>query len=122
MPPAGQTKPAVRPRLPDRVAIGALTQTYPPGLVDQVLAQTGRRERRYRLLPARMVVYYLLAMCLFADIAYVEVLRLLVEALRRPGRLGALRRGCRSSPHSSRPGCGWAPSRSRPCSSRPPGR
>src|SRR6266498_1010630 len=87
MPPVGQTKPAVVPRLSDRVAIGALTQTYPPELVDQVLAQTGRRERRYRLLPARMVVYYLLAMCLFADIAYVEVLRLLVEALRRPGRL-----------------------------------
>ncbi len=86
MPPVGQTKPAVVPRLSDRVAIGALTQTYPPELVDQVLAQTGRRERRYRLLPARMVVYYLLAMCLFADIAYVEVLRLLVEALRRPGR------------------------------------
>jgi Insertion element 4 transposase N-terminal/Transposase DDE domain len=87
MPPAGQTKPTVVPRLSDRVAIGALTQTYPPGLVDQVLAQCGRRERRHRLLPARMVVYYLLAMCLFADIAYVEVLRLLVEALRRPGRV-----------------------------------
>jgi len=87
MPPAGQTKPTVVPRLSDRVAIGALTQTYPPGLVDQVLAECGRRERRHRLLPARMVVYYLLAMCLFADIAYLEVLRLLVEALRRPGRV-----------------------------------
>ena len=86
MPPAGQTKPMVVPRLSDRVAIGALTQTYPPGLVEQVLAECGRRERRHRLLPARMVVYYLLAMCLFADVAYLEVLRLLVEALRRPGR------------------------------------
>jgi Insertion element 4 transposase N-terminal len=88
MPPAGQVKATVEPRLSDRVAIGALTQTYPPGLVDQVLIQTGRRERRHRLLPARMVVYYLLAMCLFADVAYLEVLRLLVEALRRPARVG----------------------------------
>jgi hypothetical protein len=46
MAPAGQIKPTVEPRLSDRVAIGALTQTHPPGLVDQVLAQTGRRERR----------------------------------------------------------------------------
>ena len=87
MPPAGQVRPTVEPRLSDRVAVGALTQTYPPGLVDRVLAESGRRERRHRLLPARMVVYYLLAMCLFADIAYLEVLRLLVEALRRPGRV-----------------------------------
>src|SRR5215216_4830256 len=88
MPPAGQVKPRVEPRLSDRVAIGALTQTYPPALVDQVVAQTGRRERRQRLLPARMVVYYLLSLALFADIAYLEVLRLLVEALRRPARVG----------------------------------
>jgi Insertion element 4 transposase N-terminal len=42
-----------------------------------------------------MVVYYLLTMCLFADIAYVEVLRVLVEALRRPVRaVTAARHGC----------------------------
>jgi hypothetical protein len=76
------------PRWSDRVAIGALTQTYPPALVDEVLAQTGRREQRTRLLPARMVVYYLLALALFADVAYLEVLRLLTEALRRPSRRG----------------------------------
>ena len=86
MPRAGQLKPPVLARLSDRVAIGALTATFPPELVDRVLAQTGRTERRRRLLPARMVVYYLLALALFADVAYLEVLRLLVEALRRPGR------------------------------------
>jgi Insertion element 4 transposase N-terminal len=56
--------------------------------VDEVLAQTGRREQCTRLLPARMVVYYLLALALFADVAYLEVLRLLTEALRRPSRRG----------------------------------
>jgi hypothetical protein len=87
MPLAGRVKASVEPQLSDQVAIGALTQTYPPGLVDNVLAQTRRRERRHRLLPARMIVYHLLAMCLFADIVYLEVLRLLVEALRRPSRV-----------------------------------
>ena len=86
MPPAGQLKLPLEERLSDRVAIGALTATFPPELVDRVLAQTGKREQRRRLLPARMVVYYLLALALFADVAYLEVLRLLVEALRRPAR------------------------------------
>jgi hypothetical protein len=77
-----QARPACPPRLSDRVAIGVLTRTYPPALVDQVLAECGRVERRHRLLPARLVVYYVLALALFAGVAYEEVLRCLVEALR----------------------------------------
>src|SRR5215203_3063152 len=81
MPRAGQTKPPVAPRLPDRIAIGVLTRTFPPELVDRVIAKTGRAEQRQRLLPARVVVYYTLAMCLFAQVGYEEVMRLLVEGL-----------------------------------------
>jgi transposase IS4-like protein/DDE family transposase len=82
MPGSQRAAPADPPRLSDRVAIGVLTRTYPPALIDQVLAQTGRGERRHRLLPARLVVYYVLALALFAGIAYEAVLRCLVEALR----------------------------------------
>jgi hypothetical protein len=82
MPGVQQARPECPPRLSDRVAIGVLTRSYPPELVDQVLAQTGRAERRHRLLPARLVVYYVLALALFAGVAYEEVLRCLVEALR----------------------------------------
>src|SRR6266508_6973998 len=81
MPRAGQTKPPVAPRLSDRIAIGVLTRTFPPELVDRVIAKTGRAEQRQRLLPARVVVYYTLAMCLFAQVGYEEVMRLLVEGL-----------------------------------------
>src|SRR5215216_1057560 len=81
MPRAGQTKPAVTPRLPDQIAIGVLTRTFPPELVDRVVTQTGRVEQRQRLLPARVVLYYTLAMCLFAQVGYEEVMRLLVEGL-----------------------------------------
>jgi hypothetical protein len=59
-----------------------LTRTYPPALVDRVLAECGRVEQRHRLLPARLVVYYVLALALFAGVAYEEVLRCLVEGLR----------------------------------------
>ena len=77
-----QAMPACLPRLSDRVAVGVLTRTYPPALVDRVLAECGRVERRHRLLPARLVVYYVLALALFAGVADEEVLRCLVEALR----------------------------------------
>ena len=57
VPRAGQPKPEDGRRLRDRIALGMLTATYPQELVDQVLESSGRRELRYRLLPARMVVY-----------------------------------------------------------------
>jgi Insertion element 4 transposase N-terminal/Transposase DDE domain len=81
VPRAGQVKPPVEPRLSDRIAIGVLTSTFPPELVDRVIAQTGRREERQRLLPARVVVYLVLAMALFGGQAYEEVARLLAGGL-----------------------------------------
>ena len=58
-----------------------LTRVFPPELVDEVVAAAGRAERRHRLLPARVVVYYVLAMALFAEGSYEEVMRQLVEGL-----------------------------------------
>jgi len=81
MPRAGQVKPSDDERLSDRIAIGVLTATFPPGLVDRVVDQTGRRERRHRLLPARVVVYFVLAMCVFSQVGYEEVARLLTHGL-----------------------------------------
>lgn len=76
--------------LTNGIAIGVLTRLIPRDLVDEVLVQTGRREKRSRLLPARVVVYYVLAMCLFCEDAYEEVMRKLVCGLQfltswRPG-------------------------------------
>ncbi|MFF5092967.1 IS4 family transposase [Streptomyces niveus] len=77
----GQVKAPAGERLSDRIAIGVLTQAFPPGLVDEVIAETGRAEQRSRLLPARVVVYFILAMCLFFGQGYEEVARLLGEGL-----------------------------------------
>jgi hypothetical protein len=74
-------KPPAGERLPDRIAIGLLTATFPPELVDRVVAETGRVQRRSRLLPARVVVYYVLAMCLFFGQGYEEGARLLTDGL-----------------------------------------
>lgn len=68
-------------RLPDRVAIGVLTAVFPPALVDEVVDQAGAREQRKRSLPARLVVYFTLALWLFAGSGYDAVIRHLVEGL-----------------------------------------
>lgn len=81
MPRAGWVKPQDDQRLADHIALGVLTRTFPPQLVDAVLAETGRQEERHRLLPARLVVYYVLAMALFSQAGYEEVMRSLVEGL-----------------------------------------
>jgi hypothetical protein len=76
--------------LPDRVSVGALTRAFPPELVDEVVAATDTRELRRRLLPARLTVYFVLALWLFRgrNCGYARVLGKLVDALyhRRRGR------------------------------------
>jgi hypothetical protein len=81
VPRAGQRKPLSDSRLTDHISVGVLTRVFPPELVDGVVAEAGRRERRSRLLPARVVVYYVLALALFAEGSYEEVMRQLVEGL-----------------------------------------
>ena len=81
MPRAGWVKPQSSERLSDHVALGVLTRTFPPELVDAVVREAGREEHRHRLLPARLVVYYVLAMALFSEASYEEVMRDLVEGL-----------------------------------------
>jgi hypothetical protein len=81
VPRAGWVKPVSDQRLSDHISIGVLTRVFPPALVDAVVAEAGRGERRQRLLPARVVVYYVLAMALFSDASYEEVMRQLVEGL-----------------------------------------
>src|SRR5665811_213890 len=81
MPRAGWVKPRDDQRLSDHVALGLLTRTFPPELVDAVVAAAGREQQRSRLLPARLVVYYVLAMAVFSQAGYGEVMRNLVGGL-----------------------------------------
>jgi hypothetical protein len=75
--------------LPDRMSVGALTRAFPPELVDRVVATTDTRELRRRLLPARLVVYFVLALWLFRgpNCGYGRVMGKLADALyhRRRG-------------------------------------
>jgi len=79
MPRVGWRKPESSERLSDHISIGVLTRTYPPSTVDAIIMETGKREQRHRLLPARVMVYYVMAMSLFSQDAYEEVMRRLVR-------------------------------------------
>jgi hypothetical protein len=74
-------KPETDERLSDHISIGVLTRVFPPEIVDRVVADAGRTEQRHRLLPARVVVYYVLGLALFSNCSYEEVMRMLVEGL-----------------------------------------
>jgi hypothetical protein len=77
---AGETEP-VGGRLTDHIGIGVLTRLVHRDLVDEVLASTGKTEARVRRLPARVVVYFVLALTLFFGEDYQEVMRKLVNGL-----------------------------------------
>jgi hypothetical protein len=101
MAPAAPIELPSPPPITDRIALGALTSTFPPELVDWVVAATGRAEQRRRLLPARVVVYFVLALALYSHAAYEEVMRCLVEGL---GWAVRARQGRRSWPYWHVPG------------------
>ncbi|MEV8513855.1 transposase domain-containing protein, partial [Dactylosporangium sp. NPDC051484] len=61
--------------------LGELTQIVDFDLVDAVLDETGTRQRRLRLLPSRVVVYFVLALALFEDCSYRATWNKLTTAL-----------------------------------------
>jgi hypothetical protein len=71
-----------------QVGLGALTCEVSPGLVEEVIELAGCREKRQRLLPARVVVYFVLGLCLFSGAdsmgppGYRSVMRSLTNGLR----------------------------------------
>jgi hypothetical protein len=67
--------------LSDLVSVGVLTRTFPPGLVDEVIAEVGRTEQRHRSLPARTMAYFAIGMALHAEGSYEDVLGLLTDGL-----------------------------------------
>lgn len=81
MPRAGWVKPESDRRLSDLVSVGVLTRVFPPGLVDEVIAQAGRTEKRHRSLPARVMAYFSIGMALYSEGSYEDVLAHLTDGL-----------------------------------------
>jgi hypothetical protein len=67
--------------LSDLVSVGVLMRVFPPGLVDEVIAEAGRTEQRHRSLPARVMAYFSIGMALHSEGSYEDVLGLLSDGL-----------------------------------------
>jgi hypothetical protein len=68
-------------RITDYISLGVLTKTFPLRQVKAVLAAQGKTSRRQRDLPAHVMVYYVIALALFMQVSYREVLRCLLQGL-----------------------------------------
>jgi hypothetical protein len=69
-------------RITDYISLGVLAKTFPLNTVRAVLAATGTASRRQRDLPAHVVVYYVIALALYMQSSYREVLRCLLEGVQ----------------------------------------
>ena len=68
-------------RITDHISLGVIGKTFPLERVREVLRRTGRESRRQRELPAHVTVYYVIALALYMQVSYREVLRCLLEGL-----------------------------------------
>ena len=69
-------------RITDYISLGVITKTFPLKRVRSVLAATGTASQRERDLPAHVVVYYAIALALYMQSSYREVLRCLLEGVQ----------------------------------------
>lgn len=69
-------------RITDYISLGVVAKTFPPDKVRAVLAATGKESVRQRDLPAHVVVYYVIALALYMQSSYREVLRCLLEGIQ----------------------------------------
>ncbi len=97
-------------RLTDYISLGVVAKTFPRDRIDEVLAATGTTSIRQRDLPAHVVVYYVIALALYMQASYGEVLRCLLEGLRWVFRAeAAIHVTGKSGISQARTRLGWRP-------------
>jgi len=69
-------------RITDFISLGVLTKTFPLDRVIAVIAAAGKTSRRQRDLPSHVVLYYVIALTLYMQVSYREVLRCLLEGIK----------------------------------------
>jgi len=69
-------------RITDYISLGVITKTFPLDTIQAVLQDTERASLRHRDLPTHVTLYYVIAMALYMQASYREVLRCLTEGLQ----------------------------------------
>ncbi len=97
-------------RITDFISLGVLTKTFPMRMIETVLRDTDRRSKRIRELPAHVVVYYVIALALYMQSSYREVLRCLLEGVRWiMGPKASIKVTGKSGISQARTRLGWRP-------------
>lgn len=99
-------------RITDYISLGVIARTFPLAKVKSALEETGRSSVRQRDLPAHVVMYYVIALGLYMQSSYREVLRCLLEGVQwliDPS--AALRVAGKSGISQARTRLGWEPVR-----------
>jgi len=99
-------------RITDYISLGVVAKTFPPDKVRAALAATGKQSVRQRDLPAHVAVYYVIALALYMQSSYREVLRCLLEGIQwLAGPSGAIGVTGNSGISQARSRLGWEPLR-----------
>lgn len=69
-------------RVTDYISLGVIAKTFPLSKIHAVLAAAGKASERERDLPAHVMVYYVIALALYMQSSYREVLRCLLEGIQ----------------------------------------
>lgn len=69
-------------RITDFISLGVVAKAFPLAVVQSVLENTGKASMRQRELPAHVVIYYVIALALYMQSSYREVLRCLLEGIK----------------------------------------
>ena len=99
-------------RITDFISLGVITKSFPVNAIRAALSSTGRTSIRQRDLPAHVVVYYVIALALYMQSSYREVLRCLLDGVQwllGPGT--TLKVAGKSGISQARTRLGWEPLR-----------
>jgi hypothetical protein len=99
-------------RITDYISLGVIARSFPSDRVQSILEATATASIRQRDLPAQVVVYYVIAMALYMQSSYREVLRCLLEGiqwLRNPS--AEITVAGKSAISQARTRLGWEPLR-----------
>lgn len=69
-------------RITDYISLGVISKTFPLARIKEVISEAGKASQRQRDLPAHVVVYYVIALALYMQSSYREVLRCLLEGIQ----------------------------------------
>jgi|GEM_PF-4162980 len=84
----GQRRSAASEPIVAELGIRSLFTAYPPEMVEASIERVGCAEQRERVLPASVVVYFVMALALHPQLGYRQVFRLVQRVVARDGPAG----------------------------------